>query len=135
MEINILGKLVVLSYKYIGDAQPWGQKYWKSHFKVTVQVYDSVEDKACRKAKFDFYQPNNDMNDDDLLDAMRCFMSDAMSGDMSFEEFRREFGYTSSLRAHNVLRSCQSAAKKLRELFPEETDLYEISECLDNIEL
>ena len=135
MEINVLGKLVVLSYKYVGDAQPWGQKYWKSHFKVTVQVYDSPEDKTCRKAKFDFYQNNNDMNDDDLLDAMRCFVSDAMSGDMSFEEFEREFGYTSPLRAHNAFRGCQSAAKKLRELFPEASDLSEISECLENIDL
>lgn len=68
----------------------------------------------------------------DILNAFYCFVSDAISGDYSFEEFCSEFGYDEDSRtAEKTWKSCQKQADKLSKIF--DGDLYELANELQEI--
>ena len=53
----------------------------------------------------------------DLLNAFYCFVSDALSGLYSFEEFCGEFGYdTDSRRAEKIYKACRRAFDKFQRV-------------------
>lgn len=65
----------------------------------------------------------------DTVNAFHCFVEDAISGDMDFEEFCFEFGYdTDSRRAERTWKACKKAAEKLRRIY--DGDFYELAEKL-----
>jgi len=60
----------------------------------------------------------------DLLHAFDCFVSDAIAGKNSFEEFCSEFGYDQdSRKAHKIYKACVKSCAKLERIY--KGDLYE----------
>ncbi len=54
----------------------------------------------------------------ELRFAVYCFVSDAASGRMEFEEFCSEFGYDSdSIKAMNTWQACRKSTKKCDRMF------------------
>ena len=67
----------------------------------------------------------------DLMNAFRCFVDDAVSGEYSFEDFCSEFGYDEdSRKAEKAWKSCRRSAKKLNRL-TSGADAYELLEDLE----
>ena len=71
----------------------------------------------------------------DVLNEFYCFLSDAASGLLSFEEFCREFGYdTDSRTAYRTWQACQRSSRKaLRLLDGTESDLYTLLNQLSEV--
>ena len=65
---------------------------------------------------------------DNLRDALDCFIGDALSGLMDFEEFCSEFGYDEdSRRAEKIHNLCKDSTVKASSIGWSEEDLYKIS--------
>jgi hypothetical protein len=54
----------------------------------------------------------------DVLNAFYCFVSDALSGDMLFNDFCSEFGFDDPDQSLRTWRDCQRSAKQLQRIFP-----------------
>ena len=66
----------------------------------------------------------------DVLNAFRCFVDDAISGDMTFHEFCEEFGYDEDSRtAEKTWKACKKAKEKLSRIY--DGDVYELLNSLD----
>lgn len=52
-----------------------------------------------------------------VLGALECFISDAIAGGMSREEFCSEFGYEDGREGARVWRACVRSAEKLERVF------------------
>jgi hypothetical protein len=62
----------------------------------------------------------------DVLNAFYCFVSDAISGMMDFEEFCSEFGYDNDSRtAERTWKACIRAMRKLQRIY--DGDIYDLS--------
>lgn len=101
------------------------------HYKISVIVGENTE-------SFDFYgsysdyQKQNLMNGkESMLEALDCFIGDALSGLMSFDEFCGEYGYDedsrSAERIHNATKESTIKASRLGWM---ENDLYNISSII-----
>ncbi len=67
----------------------------------------------------------------DLRGAFDCFLSDAMAGMQSFEEFCSDFGYdTDSRKAERTWRACQRSHEKAYRLCGSDDAIYKIAEAL-----
>ena len=56
---------------------------------------------------------------------MDCLLSDAQSGEMSFSEFCREFGYDEdSRRAERIHKECEKSAEKTRRFLGEDFEAF-----------
>lgn len=65
----------------------------------------------------------------DILYAFYCFVSDAVSGDMEFEEFCGEFGYdTDSRTAEKTWKACKRSTAELERIY--EGDIYDLANAL-----
>ena len=63
----------------------------------------------------------------DVLNAFYCFVSDALSGLDSFDEFCGEFGYdTDSRKAKKVYKACKRAYEKFKRVsgFADDDEFY-----------
>lgn len=66
----------------------------------------------------------------DTLNAFRCFVEDAISGDMDYKEFCAEFGYDEyDTRAKKTWKACQRSAEKLHRIY--DGDLYELANSME----
>ena len=106
-----------------------GRENW-NHHKVTVT---NTGNKL--KTSFDFWasvaKPNVE-TEYDILNAFYCFISDAISGDMSFSEFCSEFGYDEDSRsAEKTWKACKRAADKLKRIY--DGDIYDLANRLQEI--
>lgn len=116
-----------ISAKYLGNKQAaWGDN-WNNH-KITVK-------RSGASVSFDFWasiaHPEID-SEYDVLNAFYCFVSDAISGAMPFEEFCSELGYdTDSRKAYQTWNACQAAHRKLRKIYS--GDIYELANELQEI--
>lgn len=115
-------KNFTVSAVFVGDkAARWGNDNWNNH---RVTVYNQYTGK---RTSFDFW--GSIMNPElrtryDLLNAFYCFLSDAASGNQSFNEFCREFGYDEdSISARDTWRACQQSLEKAKRIL--NTDLYD----------
>lgn len=99
---------------------------WNHH---RVTVYNSTTKK---RVSFDFWASEacpELRGKYDVLNAFYCFVSDAISGDMGFDEFCREFGYDEdSRRAEKIHKACQESMKKFKSICSD--DIYELSNRL-----
>lgn len=67
----------------------------------------------------------------DVLNAFRCFVDDAISGDMSFHEFCIEFGYNEDSRtAEKTWKACKRSGEKLRNVY--DGDIYDLINSLED---
>lgn len=104
------------------------------HNKYDVSVTNA---ETGNKTSFDFYDSTHNYNNavteikgEDLLNAFQCFISDAIAGDYSFEDFCSEFGYdTDSRSAEKVYKECIKSMNKAKNVIDE--DLYDFSNELN----
>lgn len=118
--------------EYTGSKKAdWGDKTenWNHHH-ITVTNKDTKQ-----QTTFDFWASiaNPRVNTRyDILNAFYCFISDAISGDMTFKEFCSEFGYDEdSRRAEKTWNACVKAHDKLQRIYP--GDIYELADRLQEI--
>lgn len=68
----------------------------------------------------------------DILNAFYCFVSDSISGDMSFDDFCGEFGYdTDSRTAEKTWKACKRSAEKLNRIY--DGDIYDLANELQEV--
>jgi len=67
----------------------------------------------------------------DALNAVYCFVSDAISGMLDLDEFADELGYTSVRECLRAWRACQDAHRKLKHVY--RGDVYELYNRLAEI--
>jgi len=114
-QFNICSTTVNVSAIYKGDKKAdWEgvPQNWHNH-RVTV----STEHGKC---SFEFWmslaKPKMD-GESDLLGALSCFVSDAMSGKDSFQDFCSELGYDSdSRKAYKIFKACEKAYAKFERI-------------------
>jgi hypothetical protein len=64
-------------------------------------------------------------NDQENVFALYCFLSDAVSGKQSFEDFCSEFGYDEDSRSvERIRKECEKSLKKFEKVF--EADIYDL---------
>lgn len=68
------------------------------------------------------------MSDKDKIFAFYCFVQDAISGTMSFKEFKADYGYEDCCESHRIWKLCQEATIKATRLGL--GDLYDLSNYL-----
>ncbi len=109
-------------------------KHWgKMRYKHIV----TVRRKEYPPQKFDFYGSVvdylgdiNRLDDAGLKNALECFVSDAIGGDMDIDEFSSEFGYEKVSECLAAHKGCVKAKAQF-EAFGIGTDkLYELGEML-----
>lgn len=71
---------------------------------------------------------------DELLEAFYCVVQDALAGEMTFREFVDQYGYEDAADAHDIWTACQRSARKVRELFHNDPDLYAMADELQQME-
>lgn len=101
----------------------------KSENKEFLKVLSSEEEETELKASFNKSQRQQLWDTTNRIyrrhpkieHVLECLQSDAQCGDMSFDQFCDDFGYSNdSLKALDVYRACADTAKKLRGFkFPE----------------
>ena len=130
--INVNGVTVSLKSEYLGN------KLWPNsdsrhenynNHKITVKANG-------KRATFEFWasimHPEID-SESDLISSFECFVSDAVSGLYSFEDFCSEFGYdTDSRKAEKIHRACQKSADKLKRLLGD-ADIYDFANAINDI--
>lgn len=106
------------------------QKDGGLHNKFNVSV-TNTENQNC--ISFDFYGSTNDFNNavteienDDLLSAFECFISDSIAGMLEFDDFCSEFGYDNDSRsAERIHKECLKSLAKAQVII--DADLYEFA--------
>lgn len=98
---------------------------YQNHFTVTVTKGEISE-------SFDYHASIHDadngivnLSDNDKISAFYCFISDAIAGLMSFDEFKSEYGYDDCCEAHRIWKLCKEATIKASRLGL--GDLYKLS--------
>jgi len=101
-----------------------------NHHEVTI-----TNTKTNEQTSFDFWASiaNPELSSEyDILNAFYCFVSDAISGSYSFEEFCSEFGYdTDSRKAEKTWKACQESYNNLLNIY--NGDIYDLVNELSEI--
>ena len=107
----------------------WGNGENWNHYKITV-----VNTQNKLRTGFDFWASiaNPDLSSRyDVLNAFRCFVDDALCGDMTFHDFCMEFGYDEDSRqAERTWKACKKSAEKLTRIY--DGDLYDLINSLED---
>lgn len=116
-----------------------GDKQWncdsRNYNNHIVTVKNTETGKATR---FEFWgsimRPKFE-SEYDVLNAFYCFVSDALSGLESFENFCREFGYdTDSRKAEKVHKACKRAYSKFERISGfSESEMYDFINELSEV--
>ena len=122
-----------INAEYTGSKKAdWGNdapENW-NHHNVTVTNTETENE-----IEFDFWasiaKPELE-SEYDILNAFYCFISDAISGTYTFEEFCSEFGYDEdSRRAEKIWKECKKSYGKLISIF--DGDIYDLVNELQEI--
>jgi hypothetical protein len=123
-------KNFTVSAVYIGNkSASWANDNW---YNSRVTVYNR---ETKKRTMFDFW--GSLMNPElrtryDLLNAFYCFVSDAVSGNQSFHDFCREYGYDEdSIKARNTWLACKKSLEKAKRVL--DTDIYDVCNELSEI--
>ena len=108
--INYNGTEIILSSECIGTATPWGEKYVKQQHEVEVQV-------GHLHTSFDYYCNDYDLDEDGLVNAFYCLLSDAVAyaNAEDIDDFQREFGYDKVSECIEAYNGCKDAYEKLQK--------------------
>jgi hypothetical protein len=126
-------KNIRVSAVYVGnEAAPFNPDNYHNH---RVCVYNTVTHK---RTSFKFWASivSPELGSRyEVLNALYCFVSDAVSGLDSFEDFCRNFGYDIDSRsAYQTWQACQrSSVKALRVLGVSRSELYDFLNALSEI--
>lgn len=110
-----------------------GRENWNHH---RITVYSS---RTNKRTGFDFWasimNPHVDSRAD-VLSAFECFVSDALAGRDSFEDFCAEFGYdTDSRRAERTWKACKRSWEKLIRVSGYDiNEIYALANSLQEVE-
>lgn len=119
MRVNIRDEFFTISSTYKGD-KCWGSE---GYHKEPQNYHNHVVSisRPGHRVSFEFWGSIVDpeiKTTDVLRFAVYCFVSDAASGRMAFEEFCSEFGYSSdSIKAMKVWQSCKKSLAKCDRMF------------------
>jgi len=122
-----------VSANYKGDKKAnWGDKMpenWNNHL-VTVTNTDTKQ-----RCTFEFWASisNPELSTEyDVLNAFYCFVGDAISGKMDFDEFCSEFGFDNDSRtAERTWKACKRATAKLERIYS--GDIYDLANELGEL--
>jgi hypothetical protein len=136
--IEVLGKKFLLKSRLAASGVPFGGWFNKDDEKDQT-LHNAFSISVCRlldgggkvRRNFTFFdsQANyeagkEDLEADDLKEAFRCFIDDALSATYDFKEFCAEFCYsTDSIRAERIYRACQRTLEKVRNLYIVDSEL------------
>ena len=68
----------------------------------------------------------------DILNSFYCFVSDAISGEETFQDFCSNFGYDNdSIKSRNIHRACMRATTKLKKIYSD--DIYNLCNELQEV--
>lgn len=120
-----------ISATYLGNkAAGWGGDMPENYNNHRVIVRNSRNGK---RIQFEFWASLADpelRKPSDLRNAFECFLSDAIAGKQSFEDFCGDFGYdVDSRKAEKTWKACQRAAEKADRLLGD-ADLYDLANAL-----
>jgi hypothetical protein len=119
---------VKASFKGTKKAE-WSSDNFNNHM-VTV-----TNTETGNKATFEFWasSAHPELNREyDILNAFYCFISDAVSGSYSFENFCNELGYDTDSRAtEKIYRKCKKSLEKLNKIY--DGDIYELANELQEV--
>ena len=117
---------------YVGNkVAPWGNTHNSNNHRVSV--YNRDTGKRCY---FDFWA--SEMQPEirsrrEVYEAVGCFVSDAWSGEQTFDEFCGEYGYDDDSRqAERVWKACVGAHKKLLRVAGSMEAMEELRELLED---
>ena len=128
MTYEFNGFRITATYKGDKPAKWSNGENWNNHW---VSVTNA---KTGKRTGFDFWasimRPQLSSRYD-VLNAFRCFVDDAISGDMTFHEFCGEFGYDEDSRtAEKTWKSCKKAKEKLTRIY--DGDIYDLINSLED---
>lgn len=111
---------VKASYKGNKKAE-WGDNFNNHMVKVT-----NLETKQSITFEFWASISNPELSTEyDVLNAFHCFVSDAIAGQETFENFCSEFGYDADSRqAEKIHRKCKKQFSKLEKIY--DGDIYDL---------
>jgi hypothetical protein len=139
-KIRVVGKQFDLSARMVQHGVPFPNedpKSWTRHNKFSVKVCQA---KKCKS--FAYYGSHADrekgktvLGAEDLKDAFQSFLSDAIYGTMSFEDFCAETGYDEdSRRAEKIWGATKKAYGQVIELGLSESELYDAVNELNEVD-
>ena len=120
--INYNGIIITLESEYVGKATPWDEKYVKEQHNIKVTIDDEY-------ISFNYFC-NNDLDEDDLILAFYCFLSDGITylDYQNIDDFQVAFGYSKVSECLKVYNGCKEAYYKWSELT--DIDIFEINNWL-----
>lgn len=123
-EIDYNDKQIFITSQYLGNKEWHAQRQNYHNHTLIVSFQEN-------HIPFEFWgslaQPEI-QTDDQNISAFYCFLSDAVAGDMDFNEFCNTFGYDiDTPEAENVWNACYEATQKVKSTFD---DLYELMDFL-----
>ena len=122
--IEVLNTKICINSKYLNFVKcSWDDKNLHAKFEISI---DNAKSNSV--ANFDFYasivNPNCGIKGD-LIGAFSCFVGDACSGDLEFNEFCENFGYDNdSMKAAKIHKDCIDSLGKFETVFPN-LDIYD----------
>mgnify|MGYP001022597990 CR=1 FL=1 len=125
-------KNFLINSTFKGDkVAPWSDKQ-QNYNNHTITVTNTETE---QKISFEFWgsimEPEV-KTEDELLHAFYCFISDAVSGNYSFNEFCGEFGYDEdSRKAEKTWKACKKSLEKLNKIY--NGDVYDLANELQEI--
>lgn len=116
------------SYKGTKKAE-WSSDNFNNHM-ITVTNTETQQ-----KITFEFWASiaHPELTTDyDVLNAFYCLVSDAISGEMSFDDFCSEFGYNNDSRtSEKIHRKCKKQLEKLKKIY--DGDIYDLCNELQEV--
>ena len=111
-----------------------GTKNW--NFDTKLDNYNNhmiyiTNTETQKKCGFEFWNSIAEgeiVTEESLMNAIWCFIQDAISGQMNYDEFTSEFGELDNSK--KVHKACQKSYEKYNRVFTE--DIYDILEDLEN---
>lgn len=129
----------VMKREGVAQAEIWPQAdnkiknhLFTNEFRVTVKVGKVRVSFLYYCSHQDFQNGLTSLNMPELWNAFYCFVSDAVSGSQTFDEFCSELGYSPDSRAAaKTHRACQRSHGKLSRIYT--GDIYELLNAVNDI--
>lgn len=95
------------------------------HYRYTVKVQSDATN-LSRSFRFhgsqnDYDNGHDQLSQPELLEAFRCFVSDAQAAEGTFADFCDEFGYD-VVTARRTYDACRASLRKLKDLFHDDRE-------------
>ena len=120
---------VEMTAKHIGTTTKFSNGI-NNVFNVKAKVGENSVSFKYHTSQADYNNGIHVMDAQNLQFALHCLLMDAISGEMSLEDFISEFGYDNKT-GRNIHRKCEKQLEKATFLF---SDIYEACNALNELE-